>query len=188
VSKQAQFIAYFDGACEPRNPGGNIGFGAVIYRDGATVWTASGMFPAARDHSNNVAEYMAFIAILNEQRAKGRAGARIEIRGDSKLVINQMFGTWRIKGGLYASHARQAKSLLRHFPQARGVWIPRRQNSVADDLSKAELRKAGVQFRIQPEGRGRHAEQLSREYAPYINPEHDLTFHPDSLTPVIWDT
>jgi ribonuclease HI len=26
------FVAFFDGACEPRNPGGHMGFGAVIYR------------------------------------------------------------------------------------------------------------------------------------------------------------
>ena len=31
------------------------------------------------------------------------------------------------------------------------VWIPRDKNDIADELSKAELKKAGVEFRIQPE-------------------------------------
>lgn len=44
-----------------------------------------------------------------------------------------------------------AREKLRELRHARGYWIPRELNGIADELSKAELKKAGVEFRIQPE-------------------------------------
>lgn len=40
---------------------------------------------------------------------------------------------------------------LKLLPNCKGYWIPRELNARADDLSKAELRRLGVEFRIQPE-------------------------------------
>ncbi len=53
--------AYFDGACEPINPGGTIGFGAVIFDyAGHEIWHASGISrpnDGPQQTSSNVAEY-----------------------------------------------------------------------------------------------------------------------------------
>ena len=56
------------------------------------------------------------------------------VKGDSMLVINQMFGTWKIKGGLYAPLAKKASELLSRFMNIQGEWIACERNEVADDL------------------------------------------------------
>lgn len=142
--------AYFDGCCEPVNPGGTAAFGAVIFKDQQRVWECSRLFTESNDTSNNVAEYCGFLAIVEELLRRGWQEQPILVRGDSKLVIKQIFGTWRIRQGAYVPYAQKAKRLLRKFPYLTGEWIPREQNGMADQLSKAELVKAGVKFRIQP--------------------------------------
>jgi ribonuclease HI len=57
-----------------------------------------------------------------------------------------------MNGGFYLPIALKCKDLLKQFPNIAGEWIPREQNSLADELSKTELKKAGVKFRIQKEG------------------------------------
>jgi probable phosphoglycerate mutase len=76
--------------------------------------------------------------------------AEISVKGDSKLVIEQMFGTWKIKSGLYTELAHRARELLSRFTNIQGEWISRDLNDVADELSKAALKRAGVKLRLQP--------------------------------------
>ena len=146
--------AFFDGCCEPKNPGGVAAYGAVILRDGQKIWEDSQVFYPKGGHemetSNNVAEYSGFKAILDHLLAGGLHLEPIEVFGDSNLVIQQMFGRWKIRGGFYVPVALACKKLLEKFPRIRGHWIPREQNSIADELSKAQLIKAGVKFEIQP--------------------------------------
>jgi ribonuclease HI len=147
---------FFDGACEPVNPGGIASYGAVILRNEEVLHQSSAIFypqkGRERETSNNIAEYSGFKYILTWLIDHGLNEQCIEIRGDSMLVIKQMFGTWRIKQGYYVPLALECSILLKQFfPNTRGKWIPREENSLADKLSKAELMKAGVQFRIQPE-------------------------------------
>lgn len=146
---------FFDGCCEPVNPGGIASYGAVILKDGKRIWEASEIFypkkGKEKETSNNVAEYSGFKAILEYLIAKGLNKERITIHGDSMLVLRQMFGTWKIKQGYYVPIALQCKKLLKQFPNITGEWIPRDENSLADELSKAKLLKAGVKFKIQPE-------------------------------------
>jgi ribonuclease HI len=147
-------VAYFDGACEPRNPGGNMGIGATIRQAGKELFRHSSFAKAAITNSNNVAEYMAFEAILDFMILNKWTGQVVAIYGDSKLVINQMFGTWRIKDGFYVPFAKRCIPKLQQLSAAKnkitGVWINRDRNGYADELSKAELINHNVQFRIQP--------------------------------------
>jgi ribonuclease HI len=145
------YIAFFDGCCEPRNPGGTAGYGAVIFKNGDLVWQTSGMIPASPQTSNNVAEYLAFTAILDWFIERGLTSELILVKGDSNLVIQQCFGSWKIKGGFYAEYARAAREKVKKFRALHGTWIGREHNSIADELSKAELHKSGIEFRIQPE-------------------------------------
>ena len=96
--------------------------------------------------TNNVAEYEGLIAAF-ELVEKMPARNNIIIRGDSKLVINQMSGRWRVKSGAYKGSFRRAMDKLRTFPQSCGFrfqWVAREENSEADELSKAALRKRGI--------------------------------------------
>jgi ribonuclease HI len=144
------YIAYFDGACEPVNPGGTASYGAVIYENDEKIWECAEVYGQGKLMSNNVAEYAGFIAVLEWFIEQELCDAEIVVKGDSMLVINQMFGTWKIKNGLYAPLAKKANELLSRFIDIKGEWIPRDLNDVADELSKAALKKAGVKLRLQP--------------------------------------
>lgn len=144
ISQEAQLekqeiLAWFDGACEPVNPGGTSSFGVIVKGENGTV--------LLRDHrvvgkgkamSNNVAEYAGVLRIL--RYLSSRPPGRVTIRGDSNLVINQLNGKWRVRKGLYLSIAIETKELLAHLRglgwQINLCWIPREQNEECDTLSK----------------------------------------------------
>jgi ribonuclease HI len=154
-SKSMKINCYFDGCCEPVNPGGTASYGAVIFDGKKRIWDCSKIFfpqkGKEKETSNNVAEYSGFIAILEYLLENNLDGNKIIIHGDSNLVIQQMLGKWKIKKGYYVPFAYKARELLGKFKkQPTLVWIPREKNDIADELSKAELVKAGVEFRIQP--------------------------------------
>ena len=148
--------AYFDGCTEPKNPGGHCGYGAVILDGDKRLWEFSGYIAPSPQTSNNVGEYTGLLSILQHLKAQGLQRKSITIYGDSKLVICQMWADpntgrpWRMNGGFYLPTAMKAQKLLREFPYAIGRWIPREENFLADELSKRELIKRGVEFRIQP--------------------------------------
>jgi ribonuclease HI len=136
-----EYLAWFDGACEPVNPGGTASFGVVIKgEDGTVLLREHGVVGKGRAMSNNVAEYAGVLHILKylAHRPPGRA----TIRGDSNLVINQLSGRWRIKKGLYLSIATETKELLACLRglgwQINFCWIPREQNEECDALSKKD--------------------------------------------------
>jgi ribonuclease HI len=135
------YVAYFDGACGPANPGGTAAYGAVIVQEGQRIWECRELFHPAqgkeRETSNNLAEYCGLIAVLEHLLALGAQHEPIMVYGDSKLVIEQMLGHWKIRAGIYTPYARKALALCRTFTHLRGQWIPREQNTVADALSKA---------------------------------------------------
>lgn len=148
AAKPADLCAWFDGACMPVNPGGHTGFGALIKLRGSSspAWTMSGYLGEGPTFSNNVAEYAGAIAVLKALISLD-AGGSVEIIGDSRLVVEQMNGKWRAKGGLYVPWADKAKMLLhqaRFRYSIRFRWIPREENTEADELSRIALSLAAV--------------------------------------------
>jgi ribonuclease HI len=143
--------AFFDGACEPMNPGGTIGFGAVIFdAAGREIWSASGMSRPEDGPgltTSNLAEYAGLLAALWGLIELNCRSSAVEICGDSKLVIEQMTGRWALNDGAYASAAREAQQLIEQFRQIRFRWVPRQQNERADALSKAKITEAGIKIR-----------------------------------------
>jgi ribonuclease HI len=92
-----------------------------------------------RQTSNNLAEYLGLIVILEHFIRIKAQHEPIMIYGDSKLVIQQMTGRWKIKEGIYEPFAQRAKSLTKEFSHIGWQWVPRSQNTIADGLSKAHL-------------------------------------------------
>jgi ribonuclease HI len=134
-----EYNAWFDGACEPVNPGGTATFGVVIKdQDGTVLLKEYGLVGKGSTMSNNLAEYAGVLHIL--KYLSYRPPGRVTIHGDSNLVINQLNGKWRIRKGLYLSIAMEAKELLAHLHglgwQITCCWIPREQNEECDVLSK----------------------------------------------------
>jgi len=140
--------AYFDGVCEPKNPGGHGAWGALVRVDGVEVFRRGGYCGHGPHISNNVAEFSGFIeAMLQVKKFPGVA----IIRGDSKLVIYTLTGKYQVKSGLYVPFYQQARSLYVRDRERIGLeWIPRADNADCDVLSKAVLIEKGIRFRIQP--------------------------------------
>lgn len=132
---------YFDGACEPVNPGGIATFGVVIAPDGRL----SGVVGRGQGMTNNVAEYAALEAGLKEVREYQAAGEVVEhlaIRGDSKLVVNQIKGSWRCNHDHLIERRDRCLGLLNDLGISWDIeWIPREQNTEADELSKQAYEK-----------------------------------------------
>ncbi len=129
-----------------------MGIGAVIYEGDNILYEHSEHIPASRENSNNVAEYMAMNAVLDWLIMHGYTGDNILIRGDSKLSVMQCAGKWNINKGIYVPLAYKARELKQNFINIRFEWIPRELNDYADRLSKQPMKKAGVIFKIQPNG------------------------------------
>ncbi|PKZ41863.1 bifunctional RNase H/acid phosphatase [Kytococcus schroeteri] len=120
------------------NPG-VAGYGALV-RDPAGALLAERAAPLGRA-SNNVAEYTGLLAGLQAvlDLADLSAGDTVAVRMDSKLVIEQMAGRWKIKHPDMQRLAQEAQGLCRQL-RDRGVdldwgWIPRTRNKAADALS-----------------------------------------------------
>ncbi len=84
---------YFDGACEPCNPGGHATWGWVLYGpDGKERARAGGHACSGDGATNNVAEYAGLVAGLEFLLQLDEAPIPLVVYGDSRLVIEQVNG------------------------------------------------------------------------------------------------
>jgi ribonuclease HI len=87
--------------------------------------------------SNNVAEYMAVLAILKFLDHHKLHDQEIIIAGDSELVIYQMGLQWKANKGEYKPYYVKARMLAQSFKNITGKWIPKGKNTIAVALSQA---------------------------------------------------
>jgi broad specificity phosphatase PhoE/ribonuclease HI len=116
------------------NPGPSA-YGALV-RDAESGAVLAERGEAIGVATNNVAEYRGLIAGL-ELAAEHAPGADVEVRMDSRLVVEQMSGTWKIKHPDMAPLAARAAGLAP--PGTTYTWIPRSENTAADRLVNAAL-------------------------------------------------
>jgi len=145
---------YFDGACEPVNPGGTGSYGwlikngdMVLAREGEIIGSGEGM-------TNNIGEYTGLIKALEALQCINIQKEKIEIFGDSSLVCNMVSKKWgwNKKKTKWIPHEDaphlkplldRALSLLASY-KFEIKWIPREQNQEADKLSKCPLIRTGI--------------------------------------------
>ena len=117
------------------NPG-PAGFGCVVWSaDHTAVLAEHGQ--AIGVTTNNVAEYRGLIAGLEQARRLG--AAQVAVRMDSKLVVEQMTGRWKVKHPGMAELHQQAMALASTFEAVSFTWIPREQNKHADRLANEAM-------------------------------------------------
>jgi broad specificity phosphatase PhoE/ribonuclease HI len=116
------------------NPG-PASYGALV-RDAATGMVIAQRGETIGRATNNVAEYSGLIAGLRLVQEHA-PGAQVEVRMDSKLVIEQMAGRWKIKHPDMKPLAEEARRLLP--PGTTLTWVPREKNKAADALANAAL-------------------------------------------------
>ncbi len=126
------WIGWFDGSALP-NPG-RIGIGGVLKGPGGERVEIS---VAAGYGDSSAAEYLALIALLDAARQAG--AARLDIFGDSRVVIDDMAVPPHEGIRTLAHHADRARTLVGAIGTVRIRWIPRERNGDADALSRAVL-------------------------------------------------
>jgi ribonuclease HI len=129
-------VLFADGACRG-NPG-PAGSGAALVNEEGHV-AAEAMRYLGRG-TNNIAEYTALIIGLEE--ALRHDVEDLEVRMDSKLVVEQMNGRWRVRDAKLRPLATRARELLGRFPEWRLRHIPRDENAVADLLANRAIDEA----------------------------------------------
>jgi probable phosphoglycerate mutase len=134
------------------NPGA-AAYGAVL-RDAATGAVLAETANILGVATNNVAEYRGLIAGLRLAKDHNPQ-AQVEVRMDSRLVVEQMSGNWKIKHPDMRPLAMEAAAV---YPpdQVTYRWVPREQNSAADRLANIALDQATRRER----GAGNHGKVL----------------------------
>ncbi|MET3988032.1 bifunctional RNase H/acid phosphatase [Streptomyces sp. PvR034] len=117
------------------NPG-PAGYGAVVL-DPTTGETLAERAEFIGVATNNVAEYKGLVAGLTAVRELF-PDATVLVRMDSKLVVEQMSGRWKIKHPDMKPLAAEAARIL---PRAQVTyeWIPRERNKHADRLANEAM-------------------------------------------------
>ncbi|MDP4816666.1 MAG: reverse transcriptase-like protein [Pontimonas sp.] len=130
----SRLVVEADGASRG-NPGAAAGGAVVLDPETGQVVAKAGVL--CGHASNNVAEYRGMIEGLDIALAMAPEGS-VHVRMDSKLVVEQMSGRWKIKHPDMQDLARAARELI----GSRSVtfeWIPREENARADAAANVAL-------------------------------------------------
>lgn len=138
-----KIVIYTDGGARG-NPG-PAAAGAIAYEGDPS--TSSGqatiLFEMKKylgpKQTNNYAEYEAVALALAEAKSRGFGGRQLEIRMDSKLVVEQVLGNWKIKEPTLKPMAAKVHELLRDFSGYTFTYVPRAENKEADRLVNEAL-------------------------------------------------
>ncbi len=120
----------FDGGSRG-NPG--QGYGSFAFK-GVVNQVKPFMLTYPGQTTNNEAEYMTLIngleAVLTAIRTSGHdpSQLRIAIKSDSKLVVEQIAGRWKVKKAELRPHVQQALKLLGQFKSWDLSWHPRSES------------------------------------------------------------
>jgi ribonuclease HI len=122
-------IVYADGAARG-NPG-PAGIGVVLTdgRGRTLEEIAEGIGPA----TNNVAEYRAVLAGL--EAAAERGARSVLVRSDSRLLVEQLSGRFRVKNPRLVRLHEEARGLMKRFRDVAFEHVPREMNRDADRLA-----------------------------------------------------
>ncbi len=121
------------------NPG-PAGIGVVIKEGGQTVLEISQGIGHA---TNNVAEYKAVIAALEE--AVRRGAEKVFLNTDSELVYFQLLGTYKVKNEMLSELVERIRQISKKIKSVEIMAIPREKNVEADRLAKQAIVKTRIQ-------------------------------------------
>ena len=133
-------IIHADGASRG-NPGHAAGGAIVTHAETGAILAEVGVLCGVA--TNNVAEYRGMIAGV-EAAKKLDAHPTLEIRLDSKLVVEQMSGRWKVKHPDMQQLVKHAWEVIGDTP-VHFTWVPREDNSLADALANKAL-DSGADF------------------------------------------
>ncbi|AZA14010.1 bifunctional RNase H/acid phosphatase [Corynebacterium choanae] len=116
------------------NPG-PAGAGSVLSTSAGDTLVAIAQYVGKA--TNNVAEYQGLINALTA--AAHMQATEVACFLDSKLVVEQMSGRWKVKNPTMQQYHALAQQLVKHFAKATFRWIPRNENATADRLANIAM-------------------------------------------------
>lgn len=120
-------VAFSDGGCRP-NPG-HYACAAVLYHDGVGHQESCYL---GDNGTVNDAEYEGLLMVL--RMARELRITHLQIRLDSKLVVEQVLGKWQVKSPRLAAYNTRAQELAARFESIEIKHVPREENVIADEL------------------------------------------------------
>jgi ribonuclease HI len=128
---------WWDGAVEPFNPGAIGTYGFVVRAADQVLATEHGLsaVPFSEEATNNVAEYVGLVKLLDWLVRNGHTSASVRLFGDSKLVISQVVGKWKVNTERLQPLHRLARDYVLLFRDLTIDWVPREENKEADGLT-----------------------------------------------------
>ena len=155
---------FFDGSCIPNDRSGIPCYAFIIKKDGDMIHSDYGPAgtPNSENATNSVAEYIALIKSLEWLKESGYASVpegeinsplflteasdeklqNMVIKGDSRLVINQVSGKFKVRTAHIRPLHKKAMSLIVKFKNLKIMWVPREENAEADRLTNTAYREA----------------------------------------------
>ena len=131
------WVIHCDGSAWP-NPG-RMGLGAVLTGPDGTVQhqiSEATTFTGC----NNEAELRALMLALQWLAQQGIAtSTQVHVFSDNSVLVEQLGSHPTAPITRLATLFGEARKVLRRFPQARVLWIPRHRNGAADTLARAAL-------------------------------------------------
>ncbi|XP_058211663.1 uncharacterized protein LOC131323841 [Rhododendron vialii] len=118
---------YFDGAANQKGFGIDV---LLIAPDGSHIPLA---FKLNFEVTNNQAEYEA--CIVGMEAAIEIGIEKLEVMGDSNLVISQANGDWKVKEEKLKPYHQDLEDLIPHFNKVTLTHVPRLKNQFADALA-----------------------------------------------------
>jgi ribonuclease HI len=141
VLRIMMITVFFDGLCNPKNPGGVAAYGYLVYRDGEPIHRGFRAVGEGKGMTNNVAEYEGLRAAAMWLQ-DNEIDEKILIKGDSQLVMKQMKGDWRVTSATSKKYVPEIKQLL-EGKDVTFQWVPREENEEADELSRVAYERFG---------------------------------------------
>ena len=138
---------YIDGSCAPVNPGGTASYGLIVKRGESLIFQTGKVVGVGKEMSNNVAEYKGLLSFLSwyisyAKEYDNKNNNEIEqviVHSDSQLLVNQMNRKWKATSGLYYPYYKSAILLTQYYKNIEYKWIPREENSDADNLANEAI-------------------------------------------------
>lgn len=131
-----RYTCHFDGSYRNHEGKEDMGIGCVILDENKRIVFELSLH-INKPGSTNYAEYSACIEVLKWLTLNEHEHAIVN--GDSKLVVNQLNGLWKVRKGTYTDKAAEAMELFKSLPNVDIVWSRRNKNKEADGLSKMGL-------------------------------------------------
>lgn len=119
-----------------RNNPGDAGLGAYITKDGVVLAELSEYLGK---QTNNFAEYTAVIRALEWCLENGLSSEPLSFKMDSKLVVEQVQGNWKVKEPTLKPLVARVRELAAAFPRVTFAHVRREQNKEADRLANEAM-------------------------------------------------